>query len=71
MAGGGIRGGTCIGETDEFGYNLASPPVEVHDLHATLLHCLGIDHLKLTFRYLGRDFRLTDTAGKVVTEALA
>jgi len=71
LAGGGIRGGTSIGETDDFGYNLASPPVEVHDLHATLLHCLGIDHLKLTYRYLGRDFRLTDTAGKVIGEALA
>ncbi len=71
LAGGGIRGGTTIGATDDFGYNLASDPVEVHDLHATILHCLGLNHEKLTFKYFGRDFRLTDVSGKVVREILA
>ena len=71
MAGGGIKGGVVYGETDDFGYNVTNDPVHVHDLNATLLHCLGIDHERLTFRYQGRDFRLTDVEGKVVREILA
>ncbi len=69
LAGGGIRGGVTIGETDEFGYNVVSDPVHVNDLHATLLYCLGIDHERLTFRFGGRDFRLTDVAGKLISQA--
>jgi hypothetical protein len=71
MAGGGIKGGTTYGETDEFGYNAVKDIVSVHDMHATMLHLLGIDHEKLTFRFQGRDFRLTDVSGKVVREVLA
>lgn len=71
MAGGGIRPGLTFGETDDFAYNIVSGGVHIHDLHATLLHCLGIDHERLTFRFLGRDFRLTDIAGRVVREILA
>jgi hypothetical protein len=67
LAGGGIRGGTAYGTTDEFGLNVAENPVHVHDLHATILHLLGIDHTKLTYRYSGRDFRLTDVYGHVVS----
>lgn len=71
VAGGGFKGGVTIGETDEFGYNVVKDPVHVHDLHATLLHLLGIDHERLTFRFQGRDFRLTDVHGKVVNYLLA
>ncbi len=67
MAGGGIRGGTTYGATDELGYNAIENPVSIHDFHATLLHLLGIDHRYLTFRYQGRDFRLTDVFGDPVT----
>ena len=70
LAGGGIKGGMTIGETDDFSYNILSDPVEVHDLHATMLHCLGIDHMRLTYKFQGRDFRLTDVSGQVLTEAL-
>jgi uncharacterized protein (DUF1501 family) len=70
LAGGGVRGGTIHGATDEFGFRAVEKPVHVHDLHATLLHLLGLDHLKLTYRYAGRDFRLTDVAGDVVRELL-
>ena len=70
MAGGGIRGGVSHGATDDFSYNVESSPVEVHDLHATMLHLLGIDHRKLTFRFQGRDYRLTDVHGRVVNEIL-
>lgn len=70
MAGGGTKPGTVLGETDEFGYNIVSDPVHIHDLHATLLHCLGFDHERLTYRYQGRDFRLTDVHGKVVPQLL-
>ncbi len=66
MAGGGIRGGSVHGSTDEFGYNITENPVHVHDLHATILHLLGIDHERLTFKYQGRQFRLTDVHGQVV-----
>jgi arylsulfatase A-like enzyme len=57
-----------IGQTDDYGYNITEQPVHIHDLHATLLHCLGLDHEKLTYRYQGRDFRLTDVHGKLVSE---
>jgi hypothetical protein len=71
LAGGGIKGGMTSGRTDDFGFKVVENPVHVHDLHATILHLLGIDHTKLTYRYSGRDFRLTDVAGRVVTEILA
>ncbi len=70
MAGGGFKGGVCHGATDEFGFRAVENRVSIHDLHATLLHVLGIDHEKLTFRYAGRDFRLTDVYGQVVHELL-
>ena len=71
MAGGGVKGGTVIGETDDFSYNVVSDPVHVHDIQATILHCLGVDHTKLTFLFQGRHFRLTDVSGTVVKQALA
>ncbi len=71
MAGGGIKGGVTYGETDDFAYNIVKDPVHVNDLHATILHCLGVNHEKLTFRFQGRDFRLTDVAGQVVKGVLA
>jgi hypothetical protein len=71
MAGAGIKGGTSYGATDELGYNAVENPVHVHDFHATILHLLGIEHEKLTYRYQGRDFRLTDVAGEVVKAVLA
>jgi hypothetical protein len=70
MAGGGIKPGISYGETDDFSYNITVNPVHVHDMNATLLHCLGVDHSKLTYRYQGRDFRLTDVQGTVVKELL-
>jgi hypothetical protein len=71
LAGGGIKPGTTYGETDDLGFNIAKDPVHVHDLHATLLHLLGLDHERLTFRFQGRDYRLTDVHGKVVQGILA
>ena len=71
MAGGGIRGGVVHGATDEFGFKAVEKPTSVHDLHATILHLLGLDHERLTFRYAGRDFRLTDVHGQVVREIVA
>ncbi|MFN9713041.1 MAG: DUF1501 domain-containing protein [Planctomycetota bacterium] len=71
MAGGGIQAGNVIGETDDYGYNIVQDPVHIHDLHATLLHCLGFDHERLTYRYQGRDFRLTDVHGKIISQLLA
>jgi hypothetical protein len=71
MAGGGIKGGQVIGKTDDFGYNVVEEGVHAHDFQATILHLLGVDHTRLTFRYQGRDFRLTDIAGKVVKRLLA
>jgi hypothetical protein len=71
MAGGGVKRGLVYGETDEFGYNITRDPVHVHDLHATILSLLGVDHKKLVFRHEGRDFRLTDVAGNVVKGLLA
>jgi hypothetical protein len=70
LAGGGIKPGMAHGETDDFSYNIVSNPVHVHDLNATILHCMGYDHERLTYRYQGRDFRLTDVHGKVVREIL-
>jgi hypothetical protein len=70
LAGGGVRPGMTYGKTDEFSYNIAENPVHIHDLQATILRCLGIDHERLTFRYQGRDHRLTDIGGRVVTEIL-
>ncbi len=71
LAGGGVKGGTAVGATDEFGFKAVENRVHVHDLHATILHLLGFDHEKLTYRYAGRDFRLTDVHGRVVKEVLA
>jgi hypothetical protein len=71
LAGGGIKGGMAFGETDDFCYNIAKDPVHIHDLNATILHTLGIDHERLTVRTLGRDFRLTDVHGRVVRDILA
>ncbi|MDA0765384.1 MAG: DUF1501 domain-containing protein [Verrucomicrobia bacterium] len=71
MAGGGIKGGTAYGATDEFGFKAVENPVSVHDLHATMLHLLGLDHERLTYRYAGRDFRLTDVHGKVIRDIIA
>jgi hypothetical protein len=68
MAGGGVRGGLTYGETDEFGYRPVVDAVHMHDLHATMLHALGLDHKRLTFRHAGRDFRLTDVHGNVVEQ---
>jgi len=71
MAGGGLKAGASVGLTDELGYGVIQDPVSVHDLHATLLHQLGLDHTKLTYRYQGRNFRLTDVYGNVVTKLIA
>jgi hypothetical protein len=70
LAGGGVRGGTTYGATDDFGFRALHDKVHIHDLHATILHLLGIDHERLTYRYSGRDFRLTDVAGRVVREVV-
>jgi uncharacterized protein (DUF1501 family) len=71
LAGGGVKPGVTHGATDDFCYNVVADGVHVHDLNATLLHCLGIDHTRLTFRFQGRDYRLTDVHGRVVKEVLA
>jgi hypothetical protein len=71
MAGGGVKAGLNLGQTDEFGFGAVEDRVHVHDVQATVLHLLGLDHTKLTFRFQGRDFRLTDVGGKVVTKLLA
>ncbi len=71
LAGGGIKGGTIYGQTDEYGYKVVENKVEIHDLHATMLHLLGLDHTRLTFRFSGRDMRLTDVHGQVVNPILA
>jgi hypothetical protein len=70
VAGGGIKAGSSIGQTDELGYNIAEDAVDVHDLHATVLHLMGMDHTKLTYRFQGRDFRLTDVSGKVIRQLI-
>ena len=71
LAGGGIKPGVTLGETDELGYNVVEDPVHVHDLHATILHLLGLDHKRLTYRFQGRDFRLTDVSGNPIAKLLA
>ena len=71
MAGGGVKGGVIHGATDQFGAEAVKDPADVHDLHATILACLGIDHTKLTYRFNGRDFRLTDVSGNVIKPILA
>ena len=71
LAGGGTKPGLSYGRTDEFGFNIVENPVHVHDLNATLLHLLGLDHERLTFRHQGRDYRLTDVFGNVVQGVLA
>jgi len=71
MAGGGVKAGTVYGETDEFGYNIVKDPVHVHDLHATILHLMGLDHLNLTYKHLGRRYRLTDIHGNLVPGIIA
>jgi hypothetical protein len=71
LAGGGVRGGMIHGATDDFGFKAVQDRVHIHDLHATVLHLLGIDHERLTYRHSGRDFRLTDVHGTVVKAILA
>jgi hypothetical protein len=71
MSGGGVKRGLILGETDDFSYNIVRDPVDIHDLHATILRTLGIDHTKLTFKFQGRHFRLTDVKGKIVSDVLA
>jgi hypothetical protein len=71
MAGGGLKHGFQMGETDELGFHVVKDKVHVHDLHATLLHLLGFNHEKLTYRFQGRDFRLTDVEGEIVKDLLA
>lgn len=71
MAGGGVKGGQVIGETDEFGFGIVKDPIHVNDFHATILNLFGLDHTKLVYRFQGRDFRLTDVAGKVVAQLIA
>ena len=71
MAGGGVKQGLVYGETDELGFQVTKDPVHVHDLQATILHLLGLNHKRLTYRFQGRDFRLTDVFGRVVKDILA
>jgi hypothetical protein len=71
MAGGGIKPGITLGKTDDYCYNILEDPVHIHDLQATILKCLGVDHTKLTYKFQGRYFRLTDVAGNVVDNILA
>jgi hypothetical protein len=71
LAGGGIRPGITIGRTDDLGLSVVEDPVHVNDLQATILHCLGLDHTRLTYRHMGRDFRLTDVGGVTVRKMLA
>ena len=71
LAGAGVKQGMILGETDEYGWKAVDGKVHVHDLHATILHLLGLNHEKLTYRYSGRDFRLTDVYGRVVKEVLS
>jgi arylsulfatase A-like enzyme len=71
LDGGGVKGGMVYGATDEFGFRTVNKPVHVHDLHATVLHLLGMDHTKIIYRCSGRDFRLTDVSGEVIQEIIA
>ena len=70
LAGGGVRGGLTYGQTDDYGFHAVENKVHVHDLHATILHLLGLDHERLTYRYAGRDFRLTDVEGRIVQDIM-
>jgi hypothetical protein len=70
MAGGGIKGGITYGQSDDYGYTIVKDQCHVHDLHATMLHQLGIDHTRLTYRHAGRDYRLTDVSGRVIQDIL-
>ncbi len=70
MAGGGVRPGLTLGQTDDFGFHVTESPVHVHDIQATILHCLGLDHERLTYHHAGRDFRLTDVHGQVLHKVL-
>ena len=70
LAGGGVKAGLTFGETDDFSYNIVKDPVEIHDLHATILKCLGVDHTKLTYKFQGRHFRLTDVRGNIIRDIL-
>jgi len=70
LAGGGVRGGQVIGQTDDLGYFPVEDPVDIHDLHATILHLMGLDHERLTYRFQGRDYRLTDVSGTLVSQLL-
>ena len=71
LAGGGIKPGMTLGKTDELGYNVVEDPIDIHDMHATILQLMGMDHTKLTYKFQGRDFRLTDISGNVVKKLLA
>lgn len=71
MAGGGIKSGMTWGQTDDFSFNVVENPVHVYDLHATMLHCLGVNHERLTYKFQGRNYRLTDVHGRVIEELLA
>ena len=71
LAGAGVKSGQTYGETDDYCYNIVKDPVHVHDLNATVMHLMGVDHTKLTYRYQGRDFRLTDIHGELVKPLLA
>ncbi|HLW79209.1 MAG TPA: DUF1501 domain-containing protein, partial [Terriglobia bacterium] len=71
MTGGGLKRGLTLGETDDYCYNIVSDPVHVHDIQATILHCLGVDHTKLTYKFQGRHFRLTEVEGKVIDKIRA
>jgi hypothetical protein len=70
LAGGGVKGGTVYGATDEYGYKVVENRCDIHDLHATMLHLLGVDHKRLTYRFSGRDIRLTDVYGEVLSDIL-
>jgi hypothetical protein len=70
VAGGGIKGGQVVGKTDDIGFNIVEDKVQVHDLQATILHCLGFDHTRLTYHHQGRDFHLTDVGGQVMKKLL-
>jgi uncharacterized protein (DUF1501 family) len=71
LAGGGVKGGTIVGSTDQYGYAAAENPKSVYELHATILHLMGLDHQNLTYRFNGRDMRLTDVHGRVIKEIVA
>jgi hypothetical protein len=71
LSGGGIKVGQVVGQTDDLGFNIVQDKIDIHDFHATLLYCLGLDHKRLTYRHQGRDFRLTDVSGQVVQKLLA